>query len=89
MPPVRVVFIHGVATTHRVWDRVLPHFEGYEISCPERPASGDLDVEIAALSELCSGAVVVGVSGGATLGMELATGRRRVLRRDAAGAGFP
>jgi pimeloyl-ACP methyl ester carboxylesterase len=68
----RVVFIHGAATTGRIWRDVVPHFEDFEVSCPDRPASGDLDVEIAALADLCRHNIVVGVSGGATLGLELA-----------------
>jgi pimeloyl-ACP methyl ester carboxylesterase len=68
----RVVFIHGVATTGRIWRDVLPYFEGFEVVCPDRPASCVLDVEIAALQDLCQHNIVVGVSGGATLGLELA-----------------
>jgi pimeloyl-ACP methyl ester carboxylesterase len=72
----RIVLIHGVATSHRVWRELVPYLTsvpGLEVRCPERPASGDLDTEIDALREVCAGAVVVGVSGGATLGLELAS----------------
>jgi pimeloyl-ACP methyl ester carboxylesterase len=68
----RVVLIHGAATTSRIWRRLLPHLNGFDLAIPDRPCSGDLDTEIAALAPLCAGAVVVGVSGGATLGLELA-----------------
>jgi pimeloyl-ACP methyl ester carboxylesterase len=40
---------------------------------PQRDYSGDLDTEIAALEPICEDALIVGVSGGATLGLELAT----------------
>jgi pimeloyl-ACP methyl ester carboxylesterase len=72
----RIVLIHGVATTHRVWRGVMPYLAGapgVEVVCPERPASGDLETEIDALQDVCTDAVVVGVSGGATLGLELAS----------------
>jgi pimeloyl-ACP methyl ester carboxylesterase len=42
------------------------------IHTPQRAYSGDLDTEIAALEPLCEDALVVGVSGGATLALELA-----------------
>jgi len=67
---VRIVLVHGVATTSRVWRDVAPLLPG-EVVAVDRPASGDLDVEVAHLAALCSGAVVVGVSGGATLGYEI------------------
>lgn len=70
-----MVFIHGVATTAAIWRDVTPYFGDFDIVCPERPASGDLDVEIDALAAVCREAVVVGVSGGATLGVELASRR--------------
>lgn len=70
---MRVVLIHGVATDGRVWaDTVTALGPSVDISCPDRPQSGDMDTEIAALAPLCEGAFVVGVSGGATLGLELA-----------------
>jgi pimeloyl-ACP methyl ester carboxylesterase len=66
------VFIHGAATTARIWKDVLPHLADFDAMCPDRRSSWNLDEEIADLWELCAGAVVVGVSGGATLGLELA-----------------
>ena len=68
----RVVLIHGAATTSRVWRRVVPLLEGFDVRCPNRPCSGDLAAEVAALRPACAGAVVAGVSGGATLGLALA-----------------
>lgn len=68
----RVVLIHGAATTSRIWDRVVPLLGGFDVHCPDRRCSGNLDVEVADLMPLCKQAIVVGVSGGATLGLELA-----------------
>jgi len=69
---VRVALIHGAATTSRVWRRVVPWLPSdWQVVLPERPATGNLDLEIEHLAPLCSGAMVVGVSGGATLGLEL------------------
>jgi pimeloyl-ACP methyl ester carboxylesterase len=69
-PPV--VLIHGAATTSRVWRHVVPALDGFDVRCPDRPCSGDLATEVAALAPQCRGAVVAGVSGGATLGLALA-----------------
>ncbi|MBK1789224.1 alpha/beta fold hydrolase [Prauserella cavernicola] len=69
----RVVLVHGAATDSRVWAATAAALRGpVEVLCPDRPQSGDLDTEIAFLAPLCEGALVVGVSGGATLGLELA-----------------
>jgi pimeloyl-ACP methyl ester carboxylesterase len=68
----RVVLIHGAATTSRVWRRVVPQLKGFEVLCPDRPCGGDLDAEVSALAPICEGAVLAGVSGGATLGLALA-----------------
>jgi len=77
------VLLHGTATDGRVWT-AGPHgartatilgelqAHGVDIHTPTRPQSGDLDTEVAFLTPLCDGAFVVGVSGGATLGLELA-----------------
>jgi pimeloyl-ACP methyl ester carboxylesterase len=70
--PPRVVLIHGAATTSRVWRYVVPQLDGFDVLCPDRPCSGDLATEVAALTADCRGAVVAGVSGGATLGLALA-----------------
>jgi pimeloyl-ACP methyl ester carboxylesterase len=78
----RVLLVHGAATTAAVWDAVIrllcdPSAGGIsdlEVLAPERPSSGDLAREVAFLAEAARGAVVVGVSGGATLGLALASG---------------
>jgi len=75
MTTARVLLVHGAATTAQVWDRVrvqLEH-EGLEVDTPDRASSGDLAVELAALDP--TDALVVGVSGGATLGLALASSR--------------
>jgi pimeloyl-ACP methyl ester carboxylesterase len=71
-----ICLIHGAATTATIWDglvaelsRLLPTVP---IVRPERAASGSLDREIDDLVGPATGALVVGVSGGATLGLELA-----------------
>lgn len=71
LPPV--LLIHGAATSGRVWRRLVPLLEahGYEVRAPDRPCSGDLEEEISFLEPLSRDAVLVGVSGGATLGWEL------------------
>ena len=71
----RLVLVHGAATTSRLWDRVLPLLEarsGYDVTAVERPRTGVLASEVAALTPLVEGAWVVGVSGGATLGLAVA-----------------
>ena len=68
----RLVLIHGAATTSRVWRRVVPLLGGFDVRCPDRPCSGDLATEVEALAGDCHGAVVAGVSGGATIGLALA-----------------
>lgn len=70
--PPRVVLIHGAATTGHVWRRVLPLLPGFDVLAPDRPCSGNLSTEVDALRAHCAGALVVGVSGGATLGLALA-----------------
>jgi pimeloyl-ACP methyl ester carboxylesterase len=75
MPPTRIVLIHGAATTADIWrgvSRVLAaRFPRVPVVAPQRAYSGDLATEVAALAPACAGAVVVGVSGGATLGLAL------------------
>src|SRR4051812_21396099 len=68
----RVLLVHGAATTARVWDRLRPLLPDVELVVPDRPSSGDLEVELAALAPVAEGAVVVGVSGGAALRVALA-----------------
>lgn len=70
---MRVVLIHGVATDSRVWAATVAALgPAVEVHTPDRPQSGDMDTELAALAPLCEGALVVGVSGGATLGLAMA-----------------
>jgi pimeloyl-ACP methyl ester carboxylesterase len=72
----RLVLVHGAATTSRMWDRVLPILAarpGFAVTALERPRTGDLDREVAALAPLVEGAWLVGVSGGATLGLAVAS----------------
>lgn len=75
MPPKRVVLIHGAATTAAVWQGVSRSLASLHprvpVVAPQRAYSGDLAAEVAALAEVCADAVVVGVSGGATLGLAL------------------
>jgi len=73
---IRICLIHGAATGPSVWNAtvaaladVLP---GAQVACPQRPSSGSLDIEVETLAPYADGAIVVGVSGGATLGLELA-----------------
>ncbi|OLE28112.1 MAG: hypothetical protein AUG49_03305 [Catenulispora sp. 13_1_20CM_3_70_7] len=75
MPAPRVVLVHGAATTAAVWSPVreilLREWPAIVLTVPQRAYSGDLDTEVAALAEVAAGAVVIGVSGGATLGLAL------------------
>lgn len=75
MPAARIVLVHGAATTAAVWSGVRRSLEralpGVPVLAPQRAYSGDLDAEVAALAGLCDGALVAGVSGGATLGLAL------------------
>lgn len=68
----RIVLVHGAATTSRVWRLVVPLLGGFDVLCPDRASTGDLEAELRALEPLCRGAIVAGVSGGATLGLALA-----------------
>lgn len=70
----RAVLICGVAVDPPVWDQTATALSrlGFAVQVPVRPQSGDLDTELDALAPLCAGALVIGVSGGATLGLELA-----------------
>ncbi len=92
----RVVLIHGAATTSRVWRYVIPLLTeagGLDVSCPDRASSGSLAAEVAALREVCHGAIVAGVSGGATLGLALAAAgvpmRAALLHEPAVGSLYP
>lgn len=68
----RIVLIHGAATTARIWRQVAAALGDLSVVVPDRASTGSLDAEIDALAGICAGAVVAGVSGGATLGLELA-----------------
>jgi pimeloyl-ACP methyl ester carboxylesterase len=89
----RAVLLHGAATTGRSWQRVIPHLSNMDVRCPDRPCSGDLDTELASVASLCADAIVVGVSGGATIGLALAARsmpmRAAVLHEPAAGSLAP
>ncbi|MDM7853921.1 alpha/beta fold hydrolase [Cellulomonas alba] len=72
---MHVVLVHGAAVDPAVWEptaRAIAHRTGLRVETPARPQSGDLDTELAFLAPWCVGAYVIGVSGGATLGLELA-----------------
>ncbi|MCK9893088.1 alpha/beta fold hydrolase [Frankia sp. AgB32] len=69
LPPV--VLVHGTATTGAVWRRVRRELGDRRVHAPDRPSSGSLSTELAALRPLLDGAVYGGVSGGATLGLAL------------------
>lgn len=71
-PSTRVVLVHGAAVTASCWDRLLPLLADLDVVAVQRPSSGDPALELAALRPVASGALVVGVSGGATLGLALA-----------------
>jgi pimeloyl-ACP methyl ester carboxylesterase len=66
-----IVLIHGAATTSRIWRGVTAHLPGLDVQSPDRCSTGSLEQEVQALLPWCEGAVVVGVSGGATLGLAL------------------
>lgn len=76
MPSPRIVLVHGVATTSAIWSRVVEALDALdprlEVVAVQRPCSGDLTTELAALSDVAEGAFVVGASGGATLALALA-----------------
>lgn len=69
---MRVVLVHGIATGPPLWDRLLPHLAGFDVDVVARPRTGDLAAEVAWLAPQVDDAWVVGISGGATLGLALA-----------------
>jgi pimeloyl-ACP methyl ester carboxylesterase len=75
MPPTRIVLIHGAATTAAIWQGVSRSlaelFPQLPVVAPQRAYSADMATEVDALAAICAQAVVVGVSGGATLGLAL------------------
>lgn len=72
----RLVLVHGAVTGVAVWDPVLPHLAAalpeYDVLVPERPRSGSMAREVDWLASVAVGCWVVGLSGGATLGLALA-----------------
>jgi pimeloyl-ACP methyl ester carboxylesterase len=94
-PGPRVALLHGAATTSRVWRHVVPLLAAggaVAVAAPDRPCTGDLAAEITALRPSCAGAVVAGVSGGATLGLALAAAgvpAAAVLHEPAVGSLLP
>src|SRR5438105_3244936 len=93
MSSIRIVLVHGAATTSAVWRGVAAALAGYEVVMPDRPCTGELELELDYLAALCDGAVVGGISGGATLGLALASRgvpfRAAVLHEPAAGSLVP
>jgi pimeloyl-ACP methyl ester carboxylesterase len=91
----RVALVHGAATTGRVWRHVVPLLAAapaLSVAVPERPCTGDLAAETAALRPSCAGALAAGVSGGATLGLALAAAgvpAAAVLHEPAVGSLLP
>ncbi|WP_341579489.1 alpha/beta hydrolase [Microbacterium schleiferi] len=72
---LRIVLVHGAATTPAVWDALLAALQrrGLEdVEAVRRPCSGTLDTELSFVAERSEGALVVGQSGGATLALGLA-----------------
>jgi len=68
-----IVLIHGAAVTSAIWARVVALLPDFDTVAPERPRSGSLEVETQWLAErIPEDAFVVGMSGGATLGLALA-----------------
>lgn len=68
----RLVLIHGAASSAGVWSRLTPLLVDCEVFAVTRPRTGDLDEELAWLAPRVEGSWVVGMSGGATLGLALA-----------------
>ncbi|WP_051406444.1 alpha/beta fold hydrolase [Williamsia sp. D3] len=91
----RAVLLCGVAVDPPVWEQTSTVLSerGFHVVIPQRPRSGDLAAEVEFLAPLCDDAVVFGVSGGATLGLELAargvTMTAAVLHEPAAGSLMP
>jgi len=72
----RIVLVHGTATTGAVWDPVRALLADLDTIAPTRPSSGSLDDELQWLAGFAKGAIVVGMSGGATLCLALAASTR-------------
>jgi pimeloyl-ACP methyl ester carboxylesterase len=76
---VPVLLIHGVATTSAIWAPLLPYLRGFEVVAIDRPRLGDMESETRWLADYAAGAFVVGISGGATLGLALASSSTQIL----------
>jgi len=82
MPRPRLLLLHGVATRGDVWNPVIAELSSLGVDAvvdaPDRPASGDLGRELDWLAPRARDAIVVGFSGGATLGLALASSGHRM-----------
>jgi pimeloyl-ACP methyl ester carboxylesterase len=71
----RFLLVHGTATTARVWAGVVATLRerapAGRVAAPDRPSTGSLERELAALRPYAARAVLGGVSGGATLGLAM------------------
>lgn len=68
----RIVLVHGAATSPAIWEDVMALMPNDDVSAPARPLCGDFGREADWLESLARDAVVFGISGGATLVLELA-----------------
>jgi len=88
-----VVLVHGAASTAAVWNRVVAALHPLTVLAPDRPGTGDLALETDWLESISAGAVVFGMSGGATLVLELAArgsaARALIAHEPAAGSLSP
>ncbi|MCU1689420.1 MAG: hypothetical protein JWN61_1852 [Pseudonocardiales bacterium] len=73
MATPRILLIHGAAVTSAIWAPVLALLADYDVLAVDRPCLGDMALETEWLAPYAEGAFVVGVSGGATLGLSLAS----------------
>lgn len=69
---VDVVLVHGAASTSRIWRQVVAALSDVDVLAPDRPGTGSLARELDWLESISLGAVVFGMSGGATLALGLA-----------------
>jgi pimeloyl-ACP methyl ester carboxylesterase len=83
MPAPTVLLIHGAAITSSMWDQVIACLAAIaengddadarlDVHAIERPRLGDIRAEVEWLAPHARDAFIVGVSGGATLGLALA-----------------
>jgi pimeloyl-ACP methyl ester carboxylesterase len=93
VPAPRIVLLHGVATTSAMWRPVLPFLDDLDVVTPDRPCRGDLAAELDALRPIVEESFLVGVSGGATLGLAFAASPVRlagaILHEPAVGSLLP